>query len=51
MNAIHNSKPENAIINAKGINPKKKNKIPDVIILNVKPHIFYISLRGQHVNY
>jgi len=33
MNAIANSKPENAIINAKGINPKIKNIIPLVMIL------------------
>ena len=32
-----NSNPENAIINAKGINPKKKNNIPLVIILYVNP--------------
>ena len=37
MNAIPNSRPENAMINDKGINPKKKNIIPLVIILYVKP--------------
>src|SRR5271170_277011 len=37
MNAIPNSRPEKAIINAKGINPKKKNMKPEVIILYVKP--------------
>ena len=37
MKAIPSSKPENAIINAKGINPKKKKIKPDVIILYVKP--------------
>ena len=33
INAIASSNPENAIINAKGINPKIKNIIPLVIIL------------------
>ena len=33
MNAIPNSKPEKAIIKAKGIKPKKKKINPDVIIL------------------
>lgn len=33
MKAIPNSRPEKAIIKAKGINPKKKNIKPDVIIL------------------
>lgn len=33
INAIANSKPEKAIIKAKGNNPKKKNIIPDVIML------------------
>ena len=37
INAIANSNPENAIINAKGTKPKKKNKIPLVIILYVNP--------------
>ena len=37
MNAIPNSKPENAIIKDNGTNPKKKNIIPLVIILYVKP--------------
>ncbi|MCN0155275.1 hypothetical protein NDQ86_25125 [Salinispora arenicola] len=37
MNAIANSNPEKAIINAKGIKPKKKNNIPLVIILYVNP--------------
>lgn len=37
INAIPNSKPENATINDKGINPKKNNIIPLVIILYVKP--------------
>lgn len=33
MKAIANSNPENAIINAKGTNPKKKKNIPEVIML------------------
>jgi len=33
MNAIPNSKPEKAIIKAKGTKPKKKDIIPFVIIL------------------
>ncbi len=33
INAIPNSKPEKAIINAKGIKLKKKNINPEVIIL------------------
>ena len=33
MNAIANSKPEKAIIKARGNKPKKKNINPDVIIL------------------
>ena len=37
IKAIPNSKPEKAIINDKGIKPKKKNIIPLVIILYVKP--------------
>ena len=35
MKAIPNSKPEKAIIKAKGNSPKKKNTIPEVIILYV----------------
>ena len=37
MNAIPNSNPLKAIMKAKGIRPKKKNIIPEVIILYVKP--------------
>jgi hypothetical protein len=33
MKAIPNSKPEKAIMKAKGIRPKKKKKNPEVIIL------------------
>lgn len=33
IKAIPNSNPENAIINASGNNPKKKNINPEVIIL------------------
>lgn len=32
-----NSRPEKAIINARGTNPMKKNNIPLVIILYVNP--------------
>ena len=37
MNAIANSNPEKAIINAKGIKPRKKKINPLVIILYVNP--------------
>ena len=37
INAIANSNPENAIIKAKGTNPKKKNNTPLFIILYVNP--------------
>jgi hypothetical protein len=37
INAIPNSNPENAIMNARGNNPKKKNINPEVIMLYVKP--------------
>jgi hypothetical protein len=37
MKAIANSNPENAIMNANGNNPKKKNNKPEVIMLYVKP--------------
>ena len=37
INAIPNSNPENAIINASGNNPKKKNINPEFIILYVNP--------------
>lgn len=37
MKAIPSSKPENAMMNAKGIKPKKKKINPEVIILYVKP--------------
>ena len=37
IKAIPNSNAENAIMNAKGNKPKKKNRIPLVIILYVKP--------------
>ena len=33
INAIPNSKPENAIIKSKGIKPTKKKKKPELIIL------------------
>jgi len=37
MKAIANSKPENAMIKAKGKSPIIKNTIPEVIILYVNP--------------
>jgi hypothetical protein len=37
INAIPNSRPENAIIKANGNKPRKKNINPLVIILYVKP--------------
>lgn len=37
MKAIPNSRPQNAVMKAKGNKPKKKNINPDVIILYVKP--------------
>ena len=39
-----NSKPENAIINARGKKPKKKNKIPEVIMLYAKPLNMFKSM-------
>ena len=44
MNAIPNSKPENAIINANGNNPKKKNINPEFIILYVNPLSIFKSM-------
>jgi len=44
MNAIPNSKPENAIINANGNNPKKKNINPEFIILYVNPLRIFKSI-------
>lgn len=37
INAIANSKPEKAIMKAKGNNPKKKKIIPELIMLYAKP--------------
>ena len=37
MNAIPSSKPENAIMKARGNNPRNKNTKPEVIILYVNP--------------
>ena len=37
INAIPNSRPENAIINAKGNNPNIKKIIPEFIMLYVNP--------------
>ena len=39
-----NSKPEKAIINANGNNPNKKDIIPEVIILYVKPLNIFKSI-------
>lgn len=44
IKAIPNSKPEKAIINAKGINPKIKKMKPLVIILYVKPAKMFNSM-------
>ena len=44
MKAIPNSKPEKAIINAKGINPKKKKIKPLVMILYVNPAKIFNSI-------
>lgn len=44
MNAIPNSRPENATINAKGNKPRKKNTNPEVIILYVKPLRIFKSI-------
>ena len=44
MNAIPNSRPEKAIMKARGNKPKKKNKNPDVIILYVKPLKIFKSM-------
>ena len=43
MNAIPNSKPENAIINAKGNNPSTKKINPEFIILYVNPLKYLIA--------
>ena len=37
IKAIPNSRPENAIINAKGNNPNRKKMNPELIILYVNP--------------
>ena len=44
MNAIPSSRPENAIIKARGNNPRKKNMNPDVIILQVNPLKIFNSM-------
>ena len=44
MNAIPSSSPENAIIKAKGNNPKKKKTNPEVIILYVNPLKIFKSI-------
>ena len=44
MNAIPNSKPENAIINAKGNNPNTKKINPEFIILYVNPLKIFNSI-------
>jgi|SRR6266480_6167210 len=44
MKAIPNSKPENAIMKAKGTNPKKKKIKPLVIMLYVKPAKIFNSM-------
>ena len=49
MNAIPSSRPENAIINAKGNRPKKKNMNPEVIILYVKPLNIFKSMCPDNI--
>lgn len=49
IKAIPSSKPENAIIKAKGIKPKKKNIIPLVIILYVKPAKIFNSIWPESI--
>ena len=44
MKAIPNSKPEKAIIKAKGNNPKKKNMKPEFIMLQVNPLKIFKSM-------
>ena len=44
MNAIPNSKPENAIIKLKGIKPRNKKIRPEVIILYVNPAKIFNSI-------
>ena len=49
MNAIPNSKPENAIMKAKGNNPKKKNINPEFIILYVNPLRIFNSICPERI--
>lgn len=49
MNAIPNSNPENAIINARGNNPKKKKINPEVIILYVNPLKMFKSIWPDNI--
>ena len=44
INAIPNSNPENAIINANGNNPSTKKMIPELIILYVNPLNMFNSI-------
>jgi len=44
-----NSKPEKAIINANGNNPNKKDIIPEVIILYVKPLNIFKSMCPESI--
>ena len=44
MNAIPNSSPENAIINANGSNPNIKKMNPELIILYVNPLKMFKSI-------
>jgi hypothetical protein len=44
MNAIPSSKPEKAIINARGNNPNKKKMNPELIILYVNPLKMFNSI-------
>jgi hypothetical protein len=44
MNAIPNSSPENAIMNANGNNPSRKKMNPELIILYVNPLKIFKSI-------
>lgn len=49
MNAIPNSKPENAIMKARGNKPKKKNINPEFIILYVNPLKIFKSIWPDNI--
>jgi len=49
INAIPNSRPENAIIKANGNKPRKKNINPLVIILYVKPDKIFNNIWPERI--